>query len=374
MRSFVIALVLISALLPSTVRAQARCGHPDPEISISVCSGIIQSGRAKGRDLAVAHTERGIAYVTLLDYDRALLDFGEAIRIDPSFARAFANRGAVYGAKQDFEKALADFSRVLTLEPRSAHAFADRAGMHRLNGQDDAAIKDYTEAIRIDPAFADAILNRAITLAGTGKCAEAIPDFTRAIELNPRDPIALVDRGLCYEKTERDDLALNDYSAHLDRGAAIAGWPRASRRAVFPGAAVRSRWRRLRAGARRQSELGDRVIWKGHGEAHDRRRPRRRTGHGNGESYARRCCGAVGRSWGPLSGSCSRSLGSRRCGPSGFFCPEASTCGCLGYAFLPRVPTARPCFRSRVRRLHRRSTQHNQPEQDAGIAGGCGRS
>ena len=103
MRNCVIVLVLISALLPST-RAQARCGHPDPEISISVCSGIIQSGRAKGRDLAVAHAERGIAYVTLLDYDRALLDFGEAIRIDPSFARAFANRGAVYGAKQDFEK------------------------------------------------------------------------------------------------------------------------------------------------------------------------------------------------------------------------------------------------------------------------------
>jgi len=124
-RSLVIALVLISALVPSTVRAQARCGHPDPEISISVCSGIIQSGRAKGRDLAVAHTERGIAYVTLLDYDRALLDFGEAIRIDPSFARAFANRGAVYGAKQDFEKALADFSRVLTLEPRSAQPLFD---------------------------------------------------------------------------------------------------------------------------------------------------------------------------------------------------------------------------------------------------------
>ena len=216
MRSFVIALVPISALLPSTVSAQARCGHPDPEISIGVCSGIIQSGRVKGHDLAVAHTERGIAYVTLLITIVPFWTLERPSASIRSFARAFANRGAVYGAKQDFEKALADFSRVLTLEPRSAHAFADRAGMHRLNGQDDAAIKDYTEAIRIDPAFADAILNRAITLAGTGKCAEALPDFTRAIELNPRDSIALLDRGLCYQKIERDDLALNDYSAHLD--------------------------------------------------------------------------------------------------------------------------------------------------------------
>jgi tetratricopeptide (TPR) repeat protein len=226
MRNFVIALVLISAVLPSAARAQARCGDPDPEVSISVCSAVIQSGRARGRELAVAHTDRGVAYVSLLDYDRALSDFGEAIRADPTFARAFANRGAVHGAKQDFDKAIEDFTRAIELGPRSAHAFADRAGMHRLNGQHDAAIRDYTEAIRVDPAFADAILNRAITLAGTSRCAEAIPDFTKAIELLgvPRSSsgsgsgisIALIDRGVCHEKTGREDLAAQDYSAHLE--------------------------------------------------------------------------------------------------------------------------------------------------------------
>ena len=142
MRRLVIALVIISALLPSSVRAQARCGHPDPEVSISVCSALIQSGRVRGRDLAVAHTERGVAYVALLDYDRALRDFGEAIRADATFAKAFANRGAVYGAKQDFDKAIDDFTSAIALEPRSADAYADRAGMHRLNGQHDEAIRD----------------------------------------------------------------------------------------------------------------------------------------------------------------------------------------------------------------------------------------
>lgn len=224
MRSFVIALVIISALGSSSVSAQARCGHPDPEISISVCSAIIQSGRARGRDLAVAHMERGVAYVTLLDYDRALQDFGEAIRADKTFAKAFANRGAVYGAKQDFERAIDDFTRAIALEPRSANAFADRAGMHRLNGQHDEAIRDYTEAIRINPAFGEAILNRGITLAGTARCADAIADFTRAIELFESEPgtriagtaIALVDRGVCHEKAGREDLAVQDYSAHLE--------------------------------------------------------------------------------------------------------------------------------------------------------------
>ena len=223
MRRCVSALVLISALLPSTARGQTRCGDRDPEISIGACSAVIQSGRARGRDLAVAHLERGVAYVALLDYDRALQDFGDAIRLDPTLEKAFANRGAVYGAKQDFDRAIEDFTRVIALGPRSANAFADRAGMHRLNGQHDEAIRDYTEAIRINPAFTDAILNRGITLAGTSRCEDAIADFTRAIELARTErgtgtgtSIALVDRGLCREKAGRDDLAGKDYSAHLD--------------------------------------------------------------------------------------------------------------------------------------------------------------
>ena len=162
--------------------AADRCGDPDPEISISACSGVIQSGRARGRDLAIAHTHRGVAYVALLDYDRALQDFAQAITIDSRFVRALRNRGAVHGARQDFDKAIADFTQVLALES-SAPAFADRAGMYRLNGQYEEAIRDYGEAIKRDAAFTDAFLNRAITLAGTSRCTDAIADFTRVVEL-----------------------------------------------------------------------------------------------------------------------------------------------------------------------------------------------
>jgi tetratricopeptide (TPR) repeat protein len=191
-----------------------RCGDPDPEISISVCSALIQSGKARGRELAVAHTARGVAYVTLLDYDRALTDFGDAIAADRTFAAAFANRAAVHAAKQGFELAIADLSQVLKLEP-SAIAFADRAGMYRLNGQNDQAIRDYGEAIRLNPKFADAILNRAITLADSSRCSEAIPDFTRAIELNPSEPVAHLNRGVCHETMGNDAAALEDFTQHL---------------------------------------------------------------------------------------------------------------------------------------------------------------
>ena len=108
-----------------------RCGDPDPEVSISACSGVIQAG-AQGTELAAAHTNRGIAYVALFNYDRALQEFDRAIAADSKYTKAFANRGAVHGAKQSFAAAIADFTQVIALDPQSATAYADRAGMYRL--------------------------------------------------------------------------------------------------------------------------------------------------------------------------------------------------------------------------------------------------
>src|SRR4029079_16783527 len=117
MRTTAITLLLLSALWCSSVSAQPRCGDPDPEISISICSALIKSGRLRGPDLATAHIERGVAYVTLFDYDRALQDFAEAVRVDPKSTRAFSNRAAVHAAKQDFDLAIEDLTRVLKLDP-----------------------------------------------------------------------------------------------------------------------------------------------------------------------------------------------------------------------------------------------------------------
>src|SRR5436190_1716028 len=122
------------------------CDDKDPEISIAGCNAVIQSRRDKGRRLATAYAQRGTAYLGLQDYDRALQDFSEAIKTDPTYAKAFANRGAVYAAKQEFDEAIKDFDAVVKLEPKNPNAFYDRASMFRLTGEFDRAIQDYTAA------------------------------------------------------------------------------------------------------------------------------------------------------------------------------------------------------------------------------------
>ena len=60
--------------------------------------------------------------------DRALAELTEAIRLDPTLAKAYANRGWVYVEKGDQEKAIADCTEAIRLDPKDARAH-DNLGM-----------------------------------------------------------------------------------------------------------------------------------------------------------------------------------------------------------------------------------------------------
>jgi tetratricopeptide (TPR) repeat protein len=51
---------------------------------------------------------RALAFHNKKEYDRAIEDYTEAIRLDPKNAFAFNNRAAAYEAKRDSERASAD--------------------------------------------------------------------------------------------------------------------------------------------------------------------------------------------------------------------------------------------------------------------------
>jgi len=56
------------------------------------------------------------------DHNRAVADYGEAIRIAPKYAIAYYNRGRAYRAKGDNDRAIADFEEAIRLDPTIAPA------------------------------------------------------------------------------------------------------------------------------------------------------------------------------------------------------------------------------------------------------------
>jgi tetratricopeptide (TPR) repeat protein len=99
---------------------------------------------------AEAHSNRGLAYASKGEYDNAIAEYTEAIRIDPQDAEAYHSRGLVYRKKGENEKAIADYSAAIRLNPENLHSYFARGVAYTEKHEYGPAIADYMEAIRLD--------------------------------------------------------------------------------------------------------------------------------------------------------------------------------------------------------------------------------
>jgi tetratricopeptide (TPR) repeat protein len=155
---------------------------------ISGCTAVIQSGRFRGKNLAIAFSNRCGGYNEKGENDRALADCNQAIRLDPKDAFAYNNRGNAYNAEGDYDRAIADFTEAIRLDPKLAFAYNGRGVAYRHKGDLDRAIADYTEAIQLNPNYANAYYNRGLAWEIKNDLQKALADYKRFVELNPSDP------------------------------------------------------------------------------------------------------------------------------------------------------------------------------------------
>jgi tetratricopeptide (TPR) repeat protein len=184
-----------------------------PEPQIKGCTALIVSDTEPPRILTVAHNNRGNAYVARGDYDRAIEDYNQAIKISPSYARAFNNRAVAFGKKGQHERAVEDLDAALKLEPGYAGAFTNRAETHAKTSRYDLAIQDYEAAIRIHPTMA-AWTGRCRTRAILGDLRPALADCAESLRLGPNAG-AFEARGLAYLKLGEWKSAISDFDAAL---------------------------------------------------------------------------------------------------------------------------------------------------------------
>ena len=193
------------------------CKDADPDIRIVTCTALIKSGQESNENLAVAFISRGIAYRKKKQYDLAIKDYDQAIRLNPSDSAAFDDRGIAYKKKKQYDRAIGDYDQAIRLNPNDAHAFANRGSAYDDKRQYDRAINDFDKASSIDPNYANAFNGRCWTRALSGDLERALPDCNESLRLRPDDADTLGSRGLVYLKMKEFDLAIADYSEALTR-------------------------------------------------------------------------------------------------------------------------------------------------------------
>ena len=159
----------------------------------------------------LAFYSRGQAYMKKKDYDRAISDYTEAIRLDPTFYWAFFGRGYVYDEKNDYDRAISDYTEAIRLN-RDPKTFFNRADSYKKKGDYGRAISDFTEAIRLNPKYAAAFHNRGVLYRENKDYDRAIADYNEAIRLNPKDPDPVFSSGNVYFDKKDYNRAIAKYT------------------------------------------------------------------------------------------------------------------------------------------------------------------
>jgi tetratricopeptide (TPR) repeat protein len=227
-RGNVVATILIWLLLGSALAAQdperkisllenvALCNGSDrtsPEPQINGCTAVIDAGERTAA-AAIAYNNRGDAYTSKGDYDRAIQDFDQSIKLQPTNAKPFNNRGVAYLKKGEYDLAIKSFDEAVRLDAGYAKAFINRAESYQKKNEHDRAVRDYDEAIRLEPSSKAAWNGRCWARAILGELQPALEDCNKALQSDPT--AAIYDsRGLTYMKMGRFDAAIDDYNSAL---------------------------------------------------------------------------------------------------------------------------------------------------------------
>ncbi len=149
------------------------------------------------------------------EFNRALEDFNNSIRLNPTNAEVFTNRAHVYVIMSHFDLALNDCSRAIKLDSTDAEKYFNRAVTYSLMKQFDKAIIDYTKAITMKPDYIAAKQSRAYAYIDNGNFEKAIIDLNELIHLNATNSNYYSHRSIAYLKMGNIPPALSDIAATL---------------------------------------------------------------------------------------------------------------------------------------------------------------
>lgn len=189
--------------------------NPDtkPESSTNPAPQGVVPKSATGSANATSLLKQGLAYLAKNDYDGAITDLNQAIRLNANNATAFAARGEAYRGKGDTERAIQDFTQAIQLDPGQSYAYEKRGGAYLQKGLYETAIRDFDDAIRLNPQNAAAYKYRATAYLELKNYQRAVQDFSAAIAIDPNYAEAYADRALAYQNLfDEEDAALDDFN------------------------------------------------------------------------------------------------------------------------------------------------------------------
>lgn len=169
------------------------------------------------------YVNRGNSRAALLQFEAAIADYDQALKIRSDCPEALTNKGNALREMGRFEEAMDAHNQALALRAHYADALSNRGVVLLKLKQPEQALTDLELATQLEPGNAKAWLNRGTALnAYHNRHVEALACYDRAIELQPEYAEAYLQRGVALSSLKHHDAALENYRKALELDAPSA--------------------------------------------------------------------------------------------------------------------------------------------------------
>ena len=162
-----------------------------------------------------AYCDRARAYIELKQYDKALSDVTESIKLSTSNnsnsnsnKTAFAIRANVYQKLGKYQRAIDDLTKSIKIDPQDAMAYNNRAWSEEAAGQLQQSLSDCNESIKLKNDLATTYDTRAVAYILLHKYNEAENDLNHAISINSSDGAFYYHRAIA--RSEMGSVTVNN--------------------------------------------------------------------------------------------------------------------------------------------------------------------
>lgn len=149
------------------------------------------------------YVEKGLAYMKKGQYSSAVIEYKNALKIDPTYVEAYIKLAQADEALGDGNSAYAALEKAVEIDPNRLDSRFERAKFflavqHFREAEDDA-----TFVIKLDSNNGEAYRIRGSALAAEKKYEQAMQDFSKAVELEPTKASPYLDVALANIALQR---------------------------------------------------------------------------------------------------------------------------------------------------------------------------
>ncbi|HEY9808625.1 MAG TPA: tetratricopeptide repeat protein [Halomicronema sp.] len=130
---------------------------------------------------------QGLRKMERQDFQGAITDFNESLKIEPNNAETYYFRGLAFDLLEENDKAIEDYSSAIRISPENSSAYNNRGTVYAELKNYPKAIEDYNQALQLDAENANAYYNRGLAHAALEKSTEAIADFQKAADIYKKE-------------------------------------------------------------------------------------------------------------------------------------------------------------------------------------------